>query len=482
MSLLKTLRKKLDAREISAVDLTQQYLHTIKQINPSLNAFITITEAKAIEQAKIADSRIQTGNQSFLTGIPIAHKDNFCTKNVLTTCASKMLSDFIAPFNATIVQNLENQGMVTLGKTNMDEFGMGSNNENSFYGPVQNPWNIAHTPGGSSGGSAAAVASNMIPVATGSDTGGSVRQPASFCGVTGMKPSYGSVSRFGLVAYASSFDQAGVIATSAYDAAKVLEHMQGIDQKDGTTVETKNNLFTQSLHHSLNNLSIGIDEKLLQHLPQQAQNLLQQTMKQFEQQGALIKNIQLPDLKPAVSTYYILAPAEAATNLARFDGVRYGYRSQDARTLDALYTKTRNQGFGQEVKRRIVMGNYVLAASQYDAYYHKAQQIRMLIAKAFDRLYQSVDMILLPSTQSTAPKLGEKKDPITIYLNDLYTLLANLIGGPAVSFPIGMIDHLPFGAQLMAGNFHDYLLTQAVHQFQQHTDFHRHHAPTKGIT
>jgi len=481
MSLLRQLRTKLDTRKISAIELTQHYLQKIKQINPSLNAFITVSKTEALKQAEAADKCIQEGAQRLLTGIPVAHKDNFCTKGVLTTCASKMLSNFKSPFNATVVQKLEDQGMVMLGKTNMDEFGMGSNNENSFYGPVHNPWHIEYTPGGSSGGAAAAVAGNMTPIATGSDTGGSVRQPASFCGVTGMKPSYGSVSRFGLIAYASSFDQAGVIATSAYDVAKVLRHIQGIDQKDGTTVNAVSDLFTQSLEHSLKNLSIGIDAQLLQQLPTKMQDLFQAVIKQFSQQGVLIKNIELPDLKPAVSTYYILAPAEAATNLARFDGVRYGYRSDKAKTLDELYTNTRTEGFGQEVKRRIVMGNYVLAASQYDAYYHKAQQIRRLLAQAFDKLYQSVDMILLPSAQNTAPKLGEQKDPVSIYLNDLYTLLANLTGGPAISFPIGMVDGLPCGAQLMAGNFRDYLLTQAVHQFQQATDFHCHHASAQGV-
>lgn len=472
MSLLKQLRIKLDTKEISSTELTKNYLQKLKEVNPSLNAFITITEMEALKQAVICDKRIQKGEQSFLTGIPVAHKDNFCTKNILTTCASKMLSNFKSPFNATVVQKLEDQGMVMLGKTNMDEFGMGSNNENSFYGFVRNPWNIAHTPGGSSGGAAAAVAGNIIPVATGSDTGGSVRQPASFCGVTGMKPSYGSISRFGLIAYAPSFDQAGVIATSAYDVAKVLQHIQGVDQQDSTTVNTAKNLFTKSIDNSLKNLSIGIDEKLLQELPSQMQSLFQSVIKIFSQQGILIKNIKLPDLKPAMATYYILAPAEAATNLSRFDGIRYGYRSSQANTLDELYTKSRTEGFGQEVKRRIVIGNYVLAANQYDTYYHKAQQIRQILSQDFKKIYQSVNMILLPSTQNTAPRIGEQKDPMSIYSNDIYTLLANLTGGPAISFPIGLINGLPFGAQLVTSNFHDYLLTQTIHQFQQLTEFH----------
>ena len=472
MSLLRQLRKKLDTQKISSIELIQNYLQKIKHLNPSLNAFITIIETEALKQAQVADERIRQGSQDFLTGIPVAHKDNFCTKGVLTTCASKMLSNFKAPFNATVVQKLENQGAVMLGKTNMDEFGMGSNNENSFYGSVQNPWNMEHTAGGSSGGAAAAVASNIIPIATGSDTGGSVRQPASFCGVTGMKPSYGSISRFGIVAYASSFDQVGVMATTAYDVAKVLQCIQGLDRQDSTSVITKKELFTKSLKYSLKGLSIGVDEQLLQKLPIKIQILFQSAIKEFSKQGIMIKSIQLPNLKLAVSTYYILAPAEATTNLARFDGVCYGYCSQNSKTLNELYIKNRTKGFGVEVKRRIVMGNYVLATNQYELYYNKAQKIRRLIAWDFNKLYQSVDMILLPNSQNTAPRLGEKENPTSVYLNDFYTLLANLTGAPAISFPIGKVKGLPFGAQLMTSNFRDYLLTQAVHQFQQKTNFH----------
>ena len=474
MSLLSKLRCKLDRKEISAVELMEYYLRIIKKNNPLINAFITVTKNEAMQQAKNADKKIQKGIQGFLTGIPIAHKDNFCTKDILTTCASKILSNFKSPFNATIVQKLKEQGMVLLGKTNMDEFGMGSNNENSFYGSVQNPWNIKHTPGGSSGGAAAAVASNMSPIATGTDTGGSIRQPASFCGVTGMKPSYGSISRFGMVAYATSFDQAGVIAHSAYDVSKVLEYMKGIDKKDSTSIHTVDNLFTKTLEKPILNLSIGVDEKLLQELSKPAQTLFQNAIKIFKKQGVILKKIQLPDLKLAVSTYYLLAPAEAATNLARFDGVRYGFRAPNVKTINELYTKSRSEGFGLEVKRRIVLGNYVLSSNQYDSYYYKAQQIRMCLAKIFYKIYQSVNMILLPITSTIAPKLKEKKDPVSIYLNDIYALLANLTGGPSISFPIGKIDNLPFGAQLIANNFNDYLLTQTVQQFQQKTNFHYH--------
>ena len=473
MSILKTLRQKLDDKSVSAVELTTTYLKEIKHKNNSLNAFISVNEAKALAHAKEMDDLIIKGKATLLTGIPIAHKDNLCTDVMTTTCGSKILSNYQSPFNATIVDKLKNQGMTLLGKTNMDEFGMGSTNEHSFFGAVKNPYDLHHVPGGSSGGSAAAVAAGLTPFATGSDTGGSVRQPASFCGITGIKPSYGTLSRYGLVAYGSSFDQVGVLAHYAEDCAYLLQAMSGKDEKDGTSIATDPDFFTQSLQQeTLTNLTIGVDEQLLSKLSAEAQALFQECIAIYQKQGVKIKDIQLPDLQAAVSSYYVLAPAEAATNLARFDGVRYGYRSEHANTLDELYINSRTEGFGAEVKRRIIIGNYVLAASQYDAYYHKAQQVRAKLKQGLDMIYQDVDMILLPTAATAAPKLGAQKDPVTTYLSDMYTLIANLTGAPAISFPIGQIGHMPFGAQLMANNFQDHLLLQAVCAFQRQTEFH----------
>ncbi|WP_440616605.1 Asp-tRNA(Asn)/Glu-tRNA(Gln) amidotransferase subunit GatA [Cysteiniphilum sp. 6C5] len=472
MSILKTLRQKLDSKTISAVELATEYLTEIKRKNEALNAFISINQSQALAHAKEMDDLIGKGETTLLTGISIAHKDNLCTDILTTTCGSKILSNYNSPFNATIVDKLKKQGMTLLGKTNMDEFGMGSTNEHSFFGAVKNPHDLNHVPGGSSGGSAAAVAAGLTPFATGSDTGGSVRQPASFCGITGIKPSYGTLSRYGLVAYGSSFDQVGVLAHYAEDCAYLLQAMAGKDNHDGTNIATDPDFFTKSLQQDITNLSIGVDKQLLSKLSPEAQELFQECIAVYQKQGAKIKDIQLPDLQAAVSSYYILAPAEAATNLARFDGVRYGYRSEQANTLDELYINSRTEGFGAEVKRRIVMGNYVLAASQYDAYYHKAQQVRAKLKQDLDAIYQNVDMVLLPTAATTAPKLGAQKDPVTTYLSDMYTLIANLTGAPAISFPIGNIEHLPFGAQLMTNNFQDHLLLQAVCAFQRETDFH----------
>ena len=472
MSILKALRQKLDDKTISAVELITAYLKGIKHKNKALNAFISVNETQALAHAKEMDALISKGEVTILTGIPVVHKDNLCTDTLTTTCGSKILSNYHSPFNATVVDKLKSQGMILLGKTNMDEFGMGSTNGNSFFGSVKNPYDLMHVPGGSSGGSAAAVAAGLSPFATGSDTGGSVRQPASYCGITGMKPSYGTLSRYGLVAYGSSFDQVGVLAHYAEDCAFLLQTMAGKDNKDGTSIATDSDFFTKSLQQDLTNLSIGVDEQLLSKLSSEAQALLQNGIAIYQKLGVKVKNIKLPDLQAAVSSYYILAPAEAATNLARFDGVRYGYRSQHADTLDELYINSRTEGFGAEVKRRIVIGNYVLAASQYDAYYHKAQQVRAKLKQDLDAIYQNVDMILLPTSATTAPKLGAQKDPVTTYLSDMYTLIANLTGAPAISFPTGHIDHLPFGAQLMTNNFQDHLLLQAVYAFQRETAFH----------
>lgn len=472
MSLLKSLRHKLDNKTLSSHELTNSYFKEIKSQSKKLNAFISINEIQGLTQAHAMDNLIGSGNTEFLTGIPIAHKDNLCTDLLTTTCASKILSNYRSPFNATVVEKLSNKGVILLGKTNMDEFGMGSSNENSFFGSVRNPFNLSHVPGGSSGGSAAAVAAGLTPFATGSDTGGSVRQPASFCGITGMKPSYGSLSRYGLVAYGSSFDQVGVLAHHAEDCAYLLQTMAGKDEKDGTSIATAHDFFTQSLQKKISGLSIGIDDKLVADLHPVAQNLLQECIDIYKKKGVTIKAVTLGNLEAAVSSYYILATAEAATNLARFDGVRYGYRSKHAQSLDDLYINSRTEGFGSEVKRRIIIGNYVLAASQYNSYYQKAQQVRNRLKKDLDQIYQNVDMILLPTTETTAPKLGFQKDPVSNYLSDKYTLIANLTGAPAISFPIGKINDLPFGAQLLTNNFQDHLLLQAVCEFQSETYFH----------
>ncbi|MBK2125415.1 Asp-tRNA(Asn)/Glu-tRNA(Gln) amidotransferase subunit GatA [Fangia hongkongensis] len=479
MSLLKSLRKKLDSKEISSLELTKHYLNNIQKLNPTINSVISVCEDKAIEEAIAADKLISQNKQQFLTGIPIIHKDNFCTKNILTSSGSKILSNFKPPYSATIVQKLEQSGMITLAKANMDEFGMGSTNENSYYGAVKNPYDLEYVSGGSSGGSAASVAANMTPVATGSDTGGSVRQPASFCGLTGIKPSYGSVSRFGLIAYGSSFDQAGVISRSVSDCAYVLDEMSGIDDKDGTSIATDKHFFSALLETPCS-FNIGFDPNLLKGLSSEAEKLMLETLDTFKSKGHTIKEITLPDLEPAVSIYYILAPAEAATNLSRFDGVRFGYRSKNANTLGDLYINTRTEGFGKEVKRRIVIGNYVLAASQYDAYYHKAQQIRQKFHQSFQQIYQDVDMILMPTSATSAFKLNAQKDPVATYLSDMYTVLANVTGSPAISFPVGQLNNMPFGAQLMGNYLEDANLINAVHYFQQDTTHHLHQAKYQG--
>lgn len=478
MKTLSQLRTMLDNGETTAVALTQAYLDHIEKHNPKLNALITVTPEIALAQAQHADEIIQVGKQSALTGIPIIHKDLFCTMGVKTTCGSKILENFNAPYNATVVQNLQNAGMVMLGKANMDEFGMGSTNENSAYGAVSNPWNTDCVSGGSSGGSAAAVAAGFAPFATGSDTGGSVRQPASFCGLTGFKPSYGHLSRYGMIAYASSFDQAGIFTHNIDDAAVLLDVMAQNDGIDSTCIGTPSaSFFQDGLKGNIAEMTIGVDERLISALPEALEQSFHASIESFKNAGAHIKTVELPDLEPALSAYYILAPAEAAANLARFDGVRYGYRSQNADTLDALYANSRSEAFGAEVKRRIMMGNFVLAASQYDAYYHKAQQVRALLTQQLNALYQTVDMILLPTAPTTAFKKNEKSDPISAYLSDIYTIPANLAGLPAVSFPIGFEQGLPIGAQLMAKAFTDDKLITAVKAFQQNTQWHLHKSP-----
>ncbi|APC92371.1 MULTISPECIES: Asp-tRNA(Asn)/Glu-tRNA(Gln) amidotransferase subunit GatA [Francisella] len=468
MSYIKKLRARLNSGEISAVELTKEYLAKIKQQDKNINSVITLCEVEALKEAEAADNIISQGKQTLLTGIPILHKDLFCTKGIKTTAASKMLDNFIAPYDSTVTKNCKDQGMITLGKLNMDEFAMGSTNEYSYYGAVSNPWDLDRVPGGSSGGSAAAVAAGFAPVSTGSDTGGSVRQPASFCGLTAMKPTYGSTSRFGMVAFASSFDQAGIFAHYAEDVAIMLDAIAGKCQFDSTCVGVKQNHFTQDLQKDIAGKVIGVDESLIKDLPEQIQQAVATTLGNFEKLGAKIKSVKVPDLKEALSTYYIITPAEAAANLARYDGVRYGYRNPEAKNLDELYKKSRTDGFGAEVKRRIMIGNYVLASSQYDSYYNKAQQLRKVMTDQINQIFTQVDAIFMPASPSEAFKKGDKLDPVSAYLSDIYTIPANISGLPAIAFPIGFANSLPVGGQLMAKAFNDNILTQIVVQYQRH--------------
>ncbi|WP_150464206.1 Asp-tRNA(Asn)/Glu-tRNA(Gln) amidotransferase subunit GatA [Francisella sp. XLW-1] len=466
MSYIKKLRARLDSGEVTTVELTKQYLAKIKDQDKTINSVITICEAEALKEAENADAIISAGKQSLLTGIPILHKDLFCTKGIKTTAASKMLDNFVAPYHSTVTKNCKDQGMVTLGKLNMDEFAMGSTNEHSYYGAVSNPWDLERVPGGSSGGSAAAVAAGFVPVSTGSDTGGSVRQPASFCGLTAMKPTYGSTSRFGMVAFASSFDQAGIFGHYAEDVAIMLDTISGECQYDSTCVGVKENHFTQDLEKDIAGKVIGVDESLIKDLPAQIQEAVSKTLDNFKKLGAEIKSVKIPDLKEALSTYYIITPAEAAANLARYDGIRYGYRNPEARDLDELYRKSRTDGFGEEVKRRIMIGNYVLASSQYDSYYNKAQQLRKVMTDQINQIFEQVDVIFMPAAPSEAFKKGDKLDPVSAYLSDIYTIPANISGLPAIAFPIGFANDLPVGGQFMAKAFNDNVLTQMVTQYQ----------------
>ncbi|AXA32957.1 Asp-tRNA(Asn)/Glu-tRNA(Gln) amidotransferase subunit GatA [Francisella adeliensis] len=467
MSYIKKLRQRLDNKEITAVELMNDYLAKIQKYDGEINSVITLAKDEALKEAQNADKIIAEGKQTTLTGIPILHKDLFCTKGIKTTAASKMLDNFIAPYDSTVTKKCKEQGMITLGKLNMDEFAMGSTNEYSYYGAVSNPWDNSRVPGGSSGGSAAAVAAGLSPVSTGSDTGGSVRQPASFCGLTAMKPTYGSTSRFGMVAFASSFDQAGIFGHYAEDVAIMLDTISGDCEFDSTCVGVADKHFTQDLDKDIAGKIVGVDENLMKDLPEQMQVAIQNTLENLKNQGVVIKPIKVPDLKEALSTYYIITPAEAAANLARYDGVRYGYRNEQAKDLDELYRFSRTDGFGEEVKRRIMIGNYVLASSQYDSYYNKAQQLRQVMTSQINEIFETVDAIFMPAAPSEAFKKGEKLDPVSAYLSDVYTIPANISGLPAISFPIGFVNDLPVGGQFMAKAFNDSVLTQLVTQYQR---------------
>ncbi|HKM14330.1 MAG TPA: Asp-tRNA(Asn)/Glu-tRNA(Gln) amidotransferase subunit GatA [Marinospirillum sp.] len=471
---LTQMAQGLAERKFSSVELTQAFLQRIQIVNPQLNAFITITESQALDAAKAADSQLEKGTATPLTGIPIAHKDLFCTEGVKTSCGSKMLDNFIAPYDAAIVTNLAEAGAVSLGKTNLDEFAMGSSNESSFYGAVKNPWDTQAVAGGSSGGSAAAVAARLVPAATGSDTGGSIRQPAAFCGITGLKPTYGRVSRWGMVAYASSMDQAGPMARSAEDCALMLQHMAGFDARDSTSIEQAVPDYLSQLGNSIQGMTFGLPkEYFAEDLNPQMAERIQAAIKELEKLGAKVKAISLPLTRMAIPAYYVITPAEASSNLSRFDGVRYGYRCEDPKDLEDLYKRSRSEAFGHEVKRRILIGTYALSEGFYDAYYNKAQQIRRLLAEDFQKAFQQVDLIVAPTTPNPAFDLGSKiTDPIQMYLEDIYTLGVNLAGLPAISVPAGQINNRPVGLQLIGNHFGESQLLNAAHQFQQVTDHH----------
>src|SRR6186713_1950481 len=452
---LSELAKKLRAKEFSVTELTKSLLARIEASQPALNAFITVTPESALAQAKVAESTLASGNAGPLTGLPLAHKDIFCTQGVRTSCGSKMLDNFVSPYDATVVEKLKAAGMVTLGKTNMDEFAMGSSNETSYYGPVKNPWDLKLVPGGSSGGSAAAVAARIAPVATATDTGGSIRQPASLCGVTGIKPTYGRVSRYGMIAFASSLEEGGVIAASAEDAALVLGAMSGFDPNDSTSVDRPVPDYVAQLDRPVKGLRIGLLKEFFEKgLDAAVEERIRDALSTYQKLGAELVEVSLPSLPLSVPTYYVVAPAECSSNLARFDGVRYGHRCADPRDLRDLYTRSRAEGFGAEVKRRIMTGTYVLSAGYYDAYYIKAQKVRALINADFIRAFGEVDLLLAPTTPTVAFGIGDKtSDPITMYLNDIYTIGANLAGLPAMSIPCGFANGLPVGMQIIGPHF-----------------------------
>ena len=472
---IKQLGEGLRSRKFSSRELTQHFLKRIEQHDARLNSFVTVCAEGALQAAAAADVRLARGESGPLLGIPLAQKDIFCTEGVKTACGSRMLDKFIAPYDATIVSRLKDAGTVMLGKCNMDEFAMGSSNETSWYGPVRNPWDLTRVPGGSSGGSVAAVAAGLAPVATGTDTGGSIRQPAALTNLTGIKPTYGRVSRYGMIAFASSLDQAGVLARTAEDCAHVLQVMAGFDPRDSTCVDRPVPDYAAALAAPLKGLRIGLPrEYFAEGLDPGTRDCVMAAVKTFQQLGASVTEVSLPNSPLSVPTYYVVAPAEASSNLARFDGVRYGHRADGVQTLEELYKRSRGEGFGAEVQRRIMIGTYVLSHGYYDAYYLKAQKVRRLICDDFKRAFETVDVVLGPTAQNVAFKLGEKStDPVAMYLNDIYTIAANLAGIPALSLPGGFVNGLPVGVQLMGNYFDEARLLNVAHQYQLATDWHR---------
>ena len=472
---LKGLSAALAQKKISSVELTQLFLNRIDRLNPALNAFITVDAAKSLAQARTADARIAKGGAQPLAGIPVAHKDIFVAKGWLTTCGSKMLSNFTGPYDANVIERFNDAGAVILGKTNMDEFAMGSSTETSFYGPARNPWDQAYVPGGSSGGSAAAVAARMAPAATGTDTGGSIRQPAALSGLSGLKPTYGLVSRYGMIAFASSLDQGGPIAKSAEDLALLLNVMAGFDARDSTSVERAREDYARDLEKPLAGLRIGVPkEHFGEGLAADVGKAVEAALKEFEKLGAKRVPIGLPNSGLSVPAYYVIAPAEASSNLSRFDGVRYGRRAKDYRDLADMYRRTRAEGFGPEVRRRILIGTYVLSHGYYDAYYLKSQKIRRLIANDFVEAFKLCDLVVGPTTPTVAFKIGAKAaDPVQMYLNDIYTVPANLAGLPGMSIPCGFgRDKLPVGLHIVGNYFSEARMLNAAHQYQKATDWH----------
>lgn len=469
------LARDLDEKKVSSVELTRHFLERIKRHDEKLNSFVTVTEEDALKAAQAADDVRAQGKAGILTGIPIAHKDIFCTDGVKTSCGSRMLDNFISPYDATIVTKLKTAGTVMLGKTNMDEFAMGSSNETSHYGSVKNPWNLDCVPGGSSGGSAAAVAASLAPAATGTDTGGSIRQPAALVGITGIKPTYGRVSRYGMIAYASSLDQGGPMTKSAEDAAILLNAMAGFDPRDSTSVNEPVPDYTATLNDSIQGLRIGLPKEYFgEGLNSDVAKAIEDAIKEYEKLGAKIVEITLPHTHLSVPTYYVIAPAECSSNLARYDGVRYGYRAKDPKDLEDLYKRSRSEGFGNEVKRRIMIGTYVLSAGYYDAYYLKAQKVRRLIRDDFTAAFKEVDVILSPTAPTPAFKFGEKTtDPISMYLSDIYTIAINLAGLPGISLPAGFANQMPVGMQLIGNLFGEAKLLNVAHAYQKATDWHK---------
>jgi len=468
------LVRGLAATRYSSVELTRAYLDRMAAAQPELNAFITVTGEAALAAAARADEARAAGRGGPLTGVPLAHKDIFCTEGVLTTCGSKMLANFVSPYDATVVAGLRQAGTVMLGKLNMDEFAMGSSNETSYFGPVRNPWDTARVPGGSSGGSAAAVAARIAPSATATDTGGSIRQPAALCGVTGIKPTYGRVSRYGMIAFASSLDQGGLITVSAEDAALLLGPMSGFDPRDSTSVDSPVPDYTATLADSLDGLTIGLVKEFFDNgLDAECGARIREAIAVLEKQGARVREVSCPNLPLSVPTYYVVAPAECSSNLARFDGVRFGHRCESPKNLTDLYSRSRGEGFGAEVKRRIMTGTYVLSAGYYDAYYLKAQRVRQLISADFARAFGECDLLLGPTSPTPAFRIGDKcDDPITMYLNDIYTIGANLAGLPGMSLPCGFVGGLPVGLQLIGPHFSEARMLNAAHRYQMETDWH----------